>query len=583
MNFFRYFSSRILVVTITLVSGLFGIAGDAESMPIAFEKDVFQNRSSHILLAGTIGNELDDQQKKAIQRALKILGHYGGKIDGSFGPSTRASIEKFQTTAGLAVTGELTSAQSDYLINREKEEEEKKLAALSQGSPTTSTKKITTEKNISGNTEASLSQPEEEIPSTKVGGADSINNSSAELVKQALARKFSGPFGGQWHGTLRCEIAGNQYEKEIALRIDGKEAFVDNAGDFKSGNEFTNAGSIKTDDGWLSDPGDMSIQGGGLYFKGNHYTWGILQNWPKSNLSVEVEVSPQDSDPQDPVIFPCTAKLSEGVSEKIEVARAEYSKFVDSGEGAENFLTKMFSSSGSGGGAVFKGLDLGDLGTSFFNDPIFKGRSTIETYIATTRLLHLATRSAGKGIADASLALGLKEKKDIPQYLLDTQISQESASLAIDVVEQDIAIIEFSTDSAKEIKERLASGDFELSDETRAQLAKAHEQLSKASIYQGKTTIGIGIIALKISNTNAQTELQGFVENKEAATEELPKILSNMKDFIWNFGDIVEVAEVIEETKDKTGVNLLKEEFIQASANEQIDEEVLDDLELAAD
>ena len=76
--------------------------------------------------------------------------------------------------------------------------------------------------------------------------------------------------------------------------------------------------------------------------------------------------------------------------------------------------------------------------------------------------------------------------------------------------------------------------------------------------------------------------MQAFVNNSEAASQEIPKVLGNLKDFIFNFGDILEVAEVIEDTKDITKVVLIKEEFIEEAASKEINESVLDDLESAA-
>src|SRR3546814_13622518 len=36
---------------------------------------------------------LSPEQRREIQRDLRALGHYGGAIDGSFGPGTRTAIE----------------------------------------------------------------------------------------------------------------------------------------------------------------------------------------------------------------------------------------------------------------------------------------------------------------------------------------------------------------------------------------------------------------------------------------------------------------------------------------------------------
>lgn len=46
-------------------------------------------------------------QVKRLQRALKHLGYKVGTIDGDYGPSTQAAVEKFQKASGLAADGVL--------------------------------------------------------------------------------------------------------------------------------------------------------------------------------------------------------------------------------------------------------------------------------------------------------------------------------------------------------------------------------------------------------------------------------------------------------------------------------------------
>ena len=44
-------------------------------------------------------------QVKVLQRALASLGYSPGTIDGDYGPSTQAAVEKFQTSAGIKADG----------------------------------------------------------------------------------------------------------------------------------------------------------------------------------------------------------------------------------------------------------------------------------------------------------------------------------------------------------------------------------------------------------------------------------------------------------------------------------------------
>jgi peptidoglycan hydrolase-like protein with peptidoglycan-binding domain len=44
----------------------------------------------------------------AAQRYLIALGHYNGPVDGVAGPATRAAVQRFQASRGLAQTGTIT-------------------------------------------------------------------------------------------------------------------------------------------------------------------------------------------------------------------------------------------------------------------------------------------------------------------------------------------------------------------------------------------------------------------------------------------------------------------------------------------
>lgn len=46
---------------------------------------------------------------RQIQKALKDAGYYEGKIDGRFGPKSKAAVKKFQKAQGLVVDGKVGS------------------------------------------------------------------------------------------------------------------------------------------------------------------------------------------------------------------------------------------------------------------------------------------------------------------------------------------------------------------------------------------------------------------------------------------------------------------------------------------
>ena len=75
------------------------------------------------ITAGTKEKELglSEEDRRAIQRGLKELGHHGGLIDGLFGNITRSAIELYQNSRGLSVTGYLDRDQADSLMAHDPE------------------------------------------------------------------------------------------------------------------------------------------------------------------------------------------------------------------------------------------------------------------------------------------------------------------------------------------------------------------------------------------------------------------------------------------------------------------------------
>jgi hypothetical protein len=547
-------------------------------------------------------SSLTKAEKMAIQSALKELGHYSSTIDGQFGPGTARAIKSFQESAGLAKTGELTSAQIEFLLEQARALEAKKLAAMKSRTNTPSK------------------------PSQSASN-DTKDAQMAAAVGSAENRTFSGPYGGQWSGTVECQTNNGLLVKEIAMRIDGEQVFIDSFADTRMGDLFSKEGSITLEDGFFTDAGAIAIGGGGVTFKGSRYTWNLRGQWHESETLLQGDIAPT-TDLREK--NPCKVTFIPGVSKLVEIERAtspgqnktdnwlssvfgsdDTDQSDTSGQSSsvsnsrsngsrnspsilDTVLSAARSTSGSGQNdrgesgllaGLFGGVDITQVPgiNELLSEPPFNGRSSIETYIITMRLLHMATKSAASGIVEAQLALGLKTESDIPQYMYDVQASSSSSAFLKDVREQDVEVIAYSSEAVKELKAKLASQDFELSDETKAQLAKAHEQLSLAEIYQLKTGVGLGILSIHIDNANAMNELNAFLQHSGEVAQEIPAVVSNTIDFLFNFNNLVEIAGIIEDTKDTTGVVLLKQEFLESSANEAIDLEALNDLEMAAE
>ncbi len=66
---------------------------------------------------GTIDeNTLSMPDRIRLQAALARLGFLAGKVDGFYGPSSRAAISRFQQSIGAPKTGWLTEEQAGRLL-----------------------------------------------------------------------------------------------------------------------------------------------------------------------------------------------------------------------------------------------------------------------------------------------------------------------------------------------------------------------------------------------------------------------------------------------------------------------------------
>ena len=57
------------------------------------------------------------EDRREVQRALRLLGHYRGEADGGFGPGTRAAIRQFQAFEGMPGTGQLSDDERRQLLD----------------------------------------------------------------------------------------------------------------------------------------------------------------------------------------------------------------------------------------------------------------------------------------------------------------------------------------------------------------------------------------------------------------------------------------------------------------------------------
>lgn len=62
-------------------------------------------------------DQMSDQERRQAQAALATLGYYSGRLDGVFGPETKAAIRRYQFEIKAEMTGHLTADQATRLVN----------------------------------------------------------------------------------------------------------------------------------------------------------------------------------------------------------------------------------------------------------------------------------------------------------------------------------------------------------------------------------------------------------------------------------------------------------------------------------
>jgi hypothetical protein len=61
--------------------------------------------------------QMSEPDRRLVQVKLATLGYYIGRIDGNFGPETRAAIRRYQFEIKAEMTGRLTAEQATRLVN----------------------------------------------------------------------------------------------------------------------------------------------------------------------------------------------------------------------------------------------------------------------------------------------------------------------------------------------------------------------------------------------------------------------------------------------------------------------------------
>jgi len=60
---------------------------------------------------------MTEADRRRVQTVLARLGYYDGRVDGVFGPDTRAAIRRFQHEIGAPMSGRLAADQATRLVS----------------------------------------------------------------------------------------------------------------------------------------------------------------------------------------------------------------------------------------------------------------------------------------------------------------------------------------------------------------------------------------------------------------------------------------------------------------------------------
>jgi peptidoglycan hydrolase-like protein with peptidoglycan-binding domain len=90
----------LLVALLLCLSGM-SQAGTA----VAQAAEANQATKAPLALGSGYGRPGGSARVRAMQQRLRTLGHKPGPVDGLYGPLTEAAVQRFQSTAGLAIDG----------------------------------------------------------------------------------------------------------------------------------------------------------------------------------------------------------------------------------------------------------------------------------------------------------------------------------------------------------------------------------------------------------------------------------------------------------------------------------------------
>jgi peptidoglycan hydrolase-like protein with peptidoglycan-binding domain len=170
------------------------------------------------------------------QEGLKLLGHYGGEVDGLYGPKTREAIERFERAAGLEPTGLVSAALAEMLTKGKARQQKSAAPSAVEAAPVAPVEKVAADpakapqpQNAVATAEGAAAEParvEARVPATGTQEADTSAENAREIRMSALIARIQ--IGLQNFGEPEVPVDGQLGEQtvEAILRFQERYGFT---------------------------------------------------------------------------------------------------------------------------------------------------------------------------------------------------------------------------------------------------------------------------------------------------------------------------------------------------------------------
>jgi peptidoglycan hydrolase-like protein with peptidoglycan-binding domain len=157
------------------------------------------------------------------QEGLKLLGHYGGEVDGLYGPKTREAILRFERAAGLEPTGVVSAALADMVTKGSRKQEKSATPAAVEAAPVAPVERVAAgpakapqaQKAVAtaASAPAETVSAEAQAPATVSQDKDMTAETARDIRMSALVARIQ--IGLQNFGELEVPLDGQLGERTV--------------------------------------------------------------------------------------------------------------------------------------------------------------------------------------------------------------------------------------------------------------------------------------------------------------------------------------------------------------------------------